>query len=159
MARTIFIPTDFKIASLNTLKLALNNIQEEKVNVILVYCEEEPDSITEFLFYTPQKTIKSLKSPEFEEAISIIRNRYETVIQLINIELFHGYTVNSLKNFVEARKIDIIYLPKSYALQLPKNGFDPIPLIKKSKLPYQEVGWETNDYAPEQVQLNTLFSY
>jgi hypothetical protein len=159
MERTILIPIDFKIESLNTLKLALNSIENEHANVVLMYAEYLTDSITELLFYSPKKTIKSLKSPEFEEAISIIKNRYETVIRSIEIELFHGYNVNAFKEFVEAKKIDTIYIPKNYSLRLPKNGFDPIPLIKKSKLSYQEMGWETSTYTSEQLQLNALFSY
>jgi hypothetical protein len=159
MKRTILIPIDFKIESLNTLKLALNSIKDEHTEVVLMYAEYLTDSITELLFYTPKKTIKSLISPEFEEAISIIRNRYETTILSIEIKVFHGYTVNAFREFIEARKIETVYIPKSYSLRISENGFDPIPLIKKSKLPYQEIGWETNTYASEQIQLNALFSY
>lgn len=159
MAKTILIPIDFKIESLNTLKLTLSSIKNQQVNVVLMYAEDLTDSITGLLFYNPKKAIKSLLSSEFEEAISIIKNRYETMIDSISIELFHGYNANAFKNFVEAKKIDSIYLPKSYSLRLPTNGFNPIPLIKKSKLPYQEIGWETSTYTSEQVQLNALFSY
>jgi hypothetical protein len=158
MAKTILIPIDFKIESLNTLKLALNSLKSEHTNVVLMYTEYLTDSITELLFYSPKKIIKSLKSPEFEEAISIIKNRYETMIDSIDIKLFHGYNVNAFKIFVEAKKIDTIYIPKNYSLRTSQNGFNPIPLIKKSKLPYQEIEWETSTYTSEQVQLNALFS-
>jgi hypothetical protein len=76
----------------------------------------------------------------------------------INIEFFHGYGSNAFKSFVEGQKIDIIFIPKNYTLKPLKNGFDPIPIIKKSKLPYHEMGWEQTVDAIHQHQLSYLFN-
>jgi hypothetical protein len=158
MATKILIPTDFHVESLNTLKLAVNLIEADKVDVVLMYAENLSSSITELLFYNPKKIIESLKTSEFEEAISILKNRYETSINSISYEVFHGYRVAALEYFIESKDIDLIYLPKTYKLKMPKNGFDPIPMIKKSNLTYKELNWEVGHHTSEEVQLNTLFS-
>ncbi|MBL7936163.1 MAG: hypothetical protein JNM51_10200 [Bacteroidia bacterium] len=144
MAKTILIPVDFTPESLNTLKLALKENSISGVNVILMYSEYLTDSITDLLFYSADRIIESHITPDFEETISILKNRYETDIKTIKIELFHGYNINSFKNFIEAKRIDAIYIPKKYTLKLKKNGFDPIPFIKKSGLPVQEMEWVSN---------------
>ena len=159
MEKTIVVPIDFKVESLNALRLALNTIQEGKVNVVLMYAETPSDSITEFLFYSPEAVIDSLKTREFEEAISILKNRYESLLGSVKIELFHGYTSKALANFLEAQKVSKIYFSKNYTLKPHKKGFDPIPLLKKAKIPYQEVGVDTDGFWSEWVSLNALFSF
>lgn len=141
MPKKLLIPIDFKVESLITLKYALNEINEE-VEVVLLYAEYLSDSITELLFYSPNEKRKSLMTPEFNEALSIIKNRFENTLIKLNIAFFHGDNVSAFRNFVEGNKIDSIYIPKNYKLKLFKNGFDPIPLIQKSKLGYQEVEWQ-----------------
>ena len=64
---------------------------------------------------------------------------------------------NAFLNFYEAHEIDLVYLPKEYRLKLYKNGFDPIPLIKKSKVQYREVAWTSEHDLTENDHLNQLF--
>lgn len=154
---TILIPVDFSIESLNTLKLALSQTGSGKVHVILMYAEGMSDSIMELLFYMPQKTIKAMTSPGFEEAIAIIQNRYENKIASLKIELFHGYTANALETFTDAKGVDIIYIPQNYTFKLKRNGFDPLPLLSRSKLPVETVSWDSYPDWSEKDQLSTLF--
>lgn len=156
MATTILIPTDFCVESLNTLKLALRSPETEKVNVILMYSEILPDSITELLFYNSKDTIKKLKTAEFEEALSVIKNRYESKLLSVEFEVFNGTTSRLMRNFVEANEIDLIFIPKSYRFRLSENGFNPISAIKKSKLPFEEIEWK--DSSVDELQLSTLFN-
>lgn len=156
---TILIPIDFNVESLLTLRIALNHHSEGKINVILMYSESLSDSIADLLFYNPQKTIKSLISPDFEEALSIIKNRYETTVHHIRIELFHGYNSNALKRFIEAKGVSYIYLPKNYQLKPPKkNGFDPINLFKKSKINFKEIEWNIDKNTHQHISLISLFA-
>jgi hypothetical protein len=153
----ILIPIDFRIESLNTLKYALEERRNKKSTIILMYSEYISDSITELLFYDPAKKIKELASSDFNDAIAIINNTHESSLHTIKIELFNGLNKNAFLNFYEAHGIDIIYLPKDYRLKPLKNGFDPIPIIKKSKVAYREVTW-SNDYSTSSKnELNQLF--
>jgi hypothetical protein len=155
--KKILIPIDFRIESLNTLKYCLEERKQEKSSIILIYSEYINDSITELLFYNPSRIIEGLVSSNFNDAISILKNTYESSLHSIKIELFHGLNRNAFLNFYEAHGIDFVYLPKFYFLKPHKNGFDPIPLIKKSKVEYREVAW-TSDYdATNKNELNQLF--
>lgn len=157
MKKTILIPIDWNVESLNTLKFVLSAGEFTSVDIVLMYAHKLSDSITDMLFYSPSNIIGSYTTPLFEEAISILRNRHETIVNSVSIELFHGYGVNALKKFVEARGIDIIYIPKRYSLKLEKRGFNPIPIIKKSKLAYKEIEWSPELNSSGEDQLNVLF--
>lgn len=158
MAKTILIPIDFNVESLNTLKIALNDLQGTRADVVLMYAEYTSDSITELLFYVPENRVKALLKPDFEEGLAVLKNRFEKVIETIRIEFFHGYGVNAFVNFMKGNKIDTIYIPKNYHLKLLSRGFNPIPIIKKSKLPYTEVEWASSTRTSKEDQLNHLFT-
>lgn len=143
MAQKLLVVTDFTVESLNTLQLALKHTNEANISVVLMYAEASSDSIRELLFYTPQRRIGELVTPEFAETLEIIKNCHENIIRSIEIALFSGYNINALRNFIEGHGITAIYLPRTYRLRLTKNAFNPIPLIKKSRLPYQEMDWES----------------
>jgi hypothetical protein len=157
MVKKILIPIDFRIESLNTLKYCLEERKQEKSSIILMYSSYKSDSITELLFYKPTEIIDSLVSTNFTDAINIIKNTYESSLDFFKIELFHGLNKNAFLNFYEAQEIDLVYLPKDYCLKPHKNGFDPIPLIKKSKVDYKEVAWTRNYDTTDKDELNQLF--
>ena len=157
MDKKILIPIDFRIESLNTLKNALEERKQEKSTVILMYSEHISVSITELLFYDPAKKIKSLASADFNDATAILINTYESSLHALKIELFNGINKNAFLNFYEAHGIDLIYLPKDYCLKPHKNGFDPIPLIKKSKVEYKEVAWASDRPTTNKDELTQLF--
>lgn len=141
MAKKILIPIDFKVESLNTLKYALKDIKEE-VEVVLMYSEHLTDSITDLIFYSPDDRRKALNTAEFEEGLGILQTRFESVLTKTVIKFFHGYNANAFRSFVVGCNIDSIYIPKNFRLQLAENGFDPIPIIRRSSLSFQEIEWE-----------------
>lgn len=158
MTKTILVPIDFRVASLNTLKLALEPYSEDPIEVILMYSEYLDDSITELLFYTPNKTVANNITPAFREALEIIRNRFEGKIKYISIELFHGHNKNAIKTFLEANKVDEIYIAKNYQLKMSKRAFDPTPLLKKSSYKIIEVNINNDIEQTEHEQLIALFN-
>ena len=157
MVNKILIPIDFRVESLNTLKYCLEERKQEKSSILLMYSAYSSDSITELLFYKPAKIIEALVSSNFNDAINIITNTYESSLHSFGIELFHGLNRNAFLNFYEANEIDLVYLPKDYCLKPYKNGFDPIPLIKKSKVQYKEVAWTRDHDVTNKDELNQLF--
>jgi hypothetical protein len=157
MVNKILIPIDFRIESLNTLKYCLEERKQEKSSILLMYAASRSDSITELLFYKPAKIIEALASSNFNDAINIIKNTYESSLHSFGIELFHGLNKNAFLNFYQAHEIDLVYLPKDYCLKPHKNGFDPIPLIKKSKVQCIEVAWTRDHDATDKDELNQLF--
>lgn len=153
---TILVPVDFRVSSLNTLRLALESTAEPRVDVILCYCECTNDSITEMLFYSPARRINELMSADFKEALAILKNRFEKKLGKVTIELFHGCTQNAFNNFLFGRKVDKVYVPKSYKLHLQRGAFDPIAYIKKGQVSFTELDW-IGEQAVEADQLESLF--
>lgn len=155
--KVILVPTDFRVASLRTLRLALELINEPTVDVVLLHCQTLDDSITELLFYSPTRIIEDLLTEDFGDAVSILRNRFEHTIGNLRIELFHGYAQSTFNSLLDRLKIDSIFVSQSYPLHLGKEAFDPWPYIRKCPVPYYEIGSNSHSTIPETDKLENLF--
>lgn len=158
MAHTLLIPIDFKVESLKSLKLVLNDNTHQKLNVVLVYAEKSSGSITDMLFYSPSKRVSELCSDIFIEALSMIKNRYDSVIGELRIEIFSGTTVGALKNFIDANRVDEIVSPSNYELEMPSRAFDVRPLFKGVSTPIKNVSWQNQKSLSVHEQLIALFN-
>lgn len=161
MVQTILVPTDLRVASLNTLKLALEFLNGVDVRVVLMYAEDlKSSSITDLLFYSRRTRIGNTVSAEFKEALEILQNRFEAKLSgNIIIERFHGYTVSALNNFIDANRIETVFVPKTYQLIINQKSYNPLPLIKKLKLPLHYMEWNANySDLTEREQLTALFT-
>jgi hypothetical protein len=156
--KTILIPTDFSIESLNLFKVAAQSANERKTDIILFHCIDLGDSIIDLLFFSREDLINSLVKKEFKEACTIVKNRYHSAINEVKLEFFNGTTHAAFNHFLDANKITEIMIPKEYKLRdCDKRSFDPIPYILKSSLPITEVSWVPSKDRPEKDQLAELF--
>jgi nucleotide-binding universal stress UspA family protein len=155
MTKTILVPTDLQVASLRTLKVALEHGEESPSLVILLYAELLTDSISNLLFYSPDKLIDSKITDEFREALEILKNRFGKKIGSISIRLFHGHNSRAMNNFLEANGVDHIFIPSTYKLKTNIRAFDPIPMIRRSAVPFTEITWDRS-HPGKQDQLTSL---
>lgn len=155
--KTIAIPTDFTIESLNTVKGALAMLKDEKVNLILVYSAYLSGSITDLLFLSKPKYLASMQNDKFTEACEILTNKYASQIESFQVELFPGTSHSFFTHFLAGNNIDEVFIPKNYRLKPGKRGFDPIPYFKKTKLPLTEVDWHATSDIPEKNLVAELF--
>ncbi len=158
MEKTILIPIDFNIESLNTLKLAMRSNREDKIRVVLMYAVSLDNSITDLLFYSENNLIKKLMTSHFNEALLILKNSFGTQLSDCRIKLYHGQTSAAFRSFLEANNITEIYLPKKYSLRLTGYAFDTTRLIKNCGLPFYEIDWSSKSQGAEGDQLSNLFS-
>lgn len=158
MIKTILVPVDFTINSLNTLKFALES-QHERTEIILMYAELQSDSITDLLFYSQDKIIGARITSDFILALEAIKNRFEKNIEDIVIKVFHGTNANALNSFLVVNCIDEIFIPKTYKLSAPRLAFDPIPILKKAPFPVHEIEWKAENALHEKNQLDSLFNW
>src|ERR1051325_8940830 len=98
--RTILIPTDFSIASLSLLKVALDEHSGENLDIVFVCGYRLSDSITDLLFHSPSKILAKLESEDFREACAVLRNRPGSRILSIRKMLFTGKTASAFNRFV-----------------------------------------------------------
>ncbi|WP_247233156.1 hypothetical protein [Telluribacter sp. SYSU D00476] len=158
MAKTILIPTDFTIESLNVVKGALRQLEEEEVNLILVYSAHLSDCITDLLFFSKKKYLDDLQNAKFKEACEILQNKYASQINAFNFDLFTGGTQGTFQNFLLGNKIDTIFIPKTYRLKSSdKWGFDLLPYCKKSGRQCVEISWKETRNVPEKDKVAELF--
>lgn len=159
MRKKIIIPTDFTVESLNIVKLMLNEENgENKIDIILLHGLSLTDSITDLLYYSKTRTIKSLSNPAFEEACDIIKNKFESHINSLTIDLFSGTTQNAFNNYVEALNIEKAYIPSNYQLQYVNNkSFDVLEFICNSGINISEVNWMSEHSISAEGELSNVF--
>jgi hypothetical protein len=157
--KTILVPTDLRVASLHSLRLALELIDEPTVNIVLLYCQTLDDSITERLFYSPARIIRDLSTDDFDDALSILRNRFEHKIGNLRVELFHGFAQSAFDTLLETLGIDSIFFSQSYLLHLGKRAFDPWPYIQKCPVPHYKIGPKEHADLPQEDKLENIFLY
>lgn len=159
MLKTILVPIDFRVASLNTLKYALEKSSGEPHRVLLIYAEYLEDSITELLFYRPESKIASKITPEFRNALEVLRNRFEFQIAELEIKLFHNRSRRGLRRFVENNCVEAIYIPQKYRLKMPKKAFDLVTIIRQTFIDFEEIDWPQDaTVTSEKDHLEYLFS-
>lgn len=142
MKKTILIPTDFSVGSLNVLKsfLSENNDGSTRYNVILLYGYYLSSSITDLLFMSKTQIIQSLVTDEFEEACDIIKNKFGGLIASVRIDLFTGFTQAAFENYIEANRIEEICIStQSGAKKNSRNSLDLTRFIKKSTVTITEI--------------------
>lgn len=140
MARTVLVPTDLQVGSLNALKSYLQTCQEDRVNVVLMHAVLPPTGITELLFHSPQRELNDRIGPAFEEALAVLGNRFEQHLATVRTVPFHGLTQAAFEQFMQGLGVDEIHLSTGYRLQLKGRAVDPMPFVRKSRLPVVEHG-------------------
>jgi hypothetical protein len=158
MKKTILIPTDFTMESLNLFKYVMQTTTVD-VHVIFLHCMAPSDSILDLLFTTSEDIAESLVSRDFKEAISIIKNRYGTYSSSENVQIFKGRTQGAFLNFLEGNKVDEIIVPKDYHfIKTNSRSIDPMSFIKDTTRSVIEVSWTGSKSVPEKNQLAELFN-
>lgn len=159
MIKNILIPTDFTVESLNLVKSFLKQKKSDFVcNIILLHGTTLSDSITDLLFFSKSRAIESLSNKAFEEACDIIRNKYDSQINIVKKDIFTGKNQAAFDHYIAANKIDEAYIPSDYTSgRTDGKSFDLIPYIKKSSLHVKEVKWRNTEAVPEKGKLAEVF--
>lgn len=158
MKKTILVPTDFTMESLNLFKHVMQTTVVD-VNVIFLHCLAPSDSIIDMLFTRPDDIVQSLVTRDFKEACSIIKNRYGSHISNETVTLFRGRNHNAFMNLLDANHIDEIVIPKEYEfVKTHSRSVDPMFFIKDTGRIIVEVSWQGSKRVPEKNQLAELFN-
>lgn len=157
--KTILLPTDLQIESLNLLNHAIHKNSSTMLNIILLTGIRSSDSIVELLFPSRNENA-SLISEDFKNAYQIIKNRNASIVKNIQVEFFSGVSHNAARNFIDANGVDEIFLPRDYKLNLSASGsFDIVPLLKGHPVATHEVSWTIHQHQPEKNLPAELFLF
>jgi len=157
MKKTIVIPTDFTVKSLNVLKTVLNqNHNKEVLDVILLHSLSLTDSIRDLLFFSKHEQINALMNPEFEEAYEVIRNKFDSQISSLRIDLFTGYNLSAFNSYLEANKVEQIFV-SAYQTEKAFDGLDWIRFIDKCAVEVTRIDLATSQSVPENGKFAEVF--
>lgn len=139
--KKIIVPTDFSVKSL---KVVVDLVESADVSdtfdIVLLHGVYPPSSISDLLFIHPAKYIRELETEEFKEACAVIKNKFQSRIHSMCIDVITSESKAYFRNYAERNEIDEIFLPKGIELDFSgKHSFDIISLLKKSKLPITEI--------------------
>jgi len=158
MKKTILIPTDFTMESLNLFKHVMQTTVVD-VHVIFLHCITPSDSIIDLLFTSNDNIVDSLVTRDFKEACSIIKNRYGSHRSTEVVTVFKGRTRNAFMNLLDANQVDEIIIPKDYRfVKAHARSVDPMSFIKDVTKSVVEVSWQGSKAVPEKNQLAELFN-
>ena len=159
MQKKILIPTDFSVQSLNILKSILsNNSSKTRLDIILIHGFRLSDSIMDLLFYSKHQQISALTTSEFKEACGVIKNKYDSQINSLTIELFSGFNVSAFNNYLEANKIDEIFISDKEMTFTNKSSFDLSHYIKKCRINSSTINISNNSIFPEKGKVAEVFN-
>jgi hypothetical protein len=107
----LLIPVDFTNTTLETIEWALSVFDENPVEIVLLLAREMEYSMTEMILYRPKPFLDEVFTTDFKASIAELRQMYTNTLAKIHVEVFHGNTVQAMKNFLEIHTINCICLP------------------------------------------------
>ena len=158
MRKTILIPTDFTVTSLNTLKAVLNtNSSDTTLDIILLHGMTSSDSIRDLLFFSKMKQIETLTNNEFEEAYEVLCNKFDSQINSFKIDLFSGYNQTAFNSYLKANKVDTIFIANRKQKLSHRKSFDLSPFIRKSNIEVITLNTNTETLQQEKGKITEVF--
>lgn len=131
--KTLLIPTDFNVKSLNCITGLIQQYAPQKLNIIMVHMMKITDNIHELLMLSRRSAEHQHISPEFYNACALLKREHADSINNIRIEFFYGSTVAVFKNFLEANEVNSIVMLENYTYaMLNKNSVEPAVLVNRS---------------------------
>lgn len=162
MSTTILIATDFSLESLNVMKKVLREKNAshsgEQYKILLVSGYDAGDSIRDLLFNTKSKIFNKIRSAEFCEALSIIKNKYPDLVSKITCDIFTGSFQRTFDQYLKAVNADEAYYSESLKEVNLSGKFDIVPYLRKTKvLEAREIKVITPDFMPEKGKIAEVF--
>ena len=131
--KTLLIPTDFKLRSLNAVSRLVDKYYPEKINIVMVHLLGVTDAMGELEMLSRRSVEYRLISDEFYASCSRLKKQFPDQIENINITFFYGYTMAAFRNFLEANDVDAIVALDNYDHEaLTEKSIDPAKLIYRS---------------------------
>lgn len=160
MRKTVLIPTDFSVESVNLVKTALNSNEEDSFEIILLHGLYLPDTMTELILFRKKETIRKLENAAFRESCQMLLSKYGKRIESLSVDLFTGFNQSAFENYLEANRVDEIYALAESRFKGPhKRSFDLMPFVKKASVHLFKIRWVDlgKDSYMDRNQLSALF--
>ncbi len=132
----VVVPTDFSIPSLDIIHNVVAKYPDERINIYLIHALRSSNSISDLLFISKRLNVGNLYDQDFMDACEIIKNKYESVLARIKIEIYYGESRKYLKSFLEHRNICAVFFAKTYRFkEISAHSQDMHLLFKNAAVP------------------------
>lgn len=163
MSTTILIATDFSLESLNVMKKVLREKSSShpggQYKILLVSGYDAGDSIRDLLFNNKSKIFSKIRSSEFSEALSIIKNKYPDLISKITCDIFTGYFQRTFDQYLKASDVQEAYFSDSLKEINHKGKFDIASFLRKTEVvEAKEITVATPGFMPEKGKIAEVFA-
>ncbi|UCS91738.1 hypothetical protein KZP23_13390 [Echinicola marina] len=158
--KTILIPTDFSVKSLNIVKSALSINGDCELRILMVHGLELPDSMTDLLLFSKKKLLEELETDEFRASCQMLISKYDLNLIELSVDIFSGYNRRAFENYLEANEVDEIYALTDHEFSPKhKRSFDLMPFINKSSTHLIKVKWMSlgENFKQERDELSGIF--
>ncbi len=119
--KNILLPTDLSIQSLWPVHNIVKEAAKQKLAIHVVHLLNLPSSISDLLFLKENTPYRSIPD-SFIEAFQLLKNKYSSVIEKMELRFVYGNTSRFLNNFIKGNDIETVYLLTNY------NYAQPLPL-------------------------------
>jgi hypothetical protein len=134
--KTLLIPTDFKLESLNAVSRLVETQYPEKLNIVMVHLLGITDAMGELALLSRRSAEYRLISCDFYDTCRQLKQLHPDMIEKIDITFFYGYTMAAFRHFLEAHNVDAIVKLEDYNYELlTEKSINPNNLIQRSGLP------------------------
>lgn len=120
--KNILMPTDLTLASLYPIHDICRANAGIPCNIYLLHSLYMPTGIADLLFHQQRKPYNEL-SPQFTEALEMLRKKYAPTLQLLSFEFCWSNTRSYIRHYMESREITTIYMLEDhpYKQRLPQS--------------------------------------
>lgn len=131
--KTIIIPTDLSLGSLDLVKNAVLNFPGEKINIVLTYGMKLAMSEFQPMEFLGNRNYKSEICHKFTRLKKRLFIEHKNQINKIDIEVFTGTNAIAFSNFLKRNNISIALIPNTALRNFPtKKHYDITKLIKSN---------------------------
>jgi hypothetical protein len=131
--KTLLIPTDFKLESLNAVSRLVETQYPEKLNIVMVHLLGITDAMGELALLSRRSAEYRLISSDFYNTCTRLKQLHPDMIGNIDITFFYGYTMAAFRHFLEAHNVDAIVQLDDYNYELlTEKSINPNNLIHRA---------------------------
>ena len=130
--KTVLIPTDYRIQSLQYIPQLLSKFYPEEVEVVMVHMMSVTDCVRELLMLSRRSAEYKHISDDFYKTCIQLKNENKDQLKNIRLEFFYGNTTTSFINFMELHDIDAVLTLSGYDYKmLNKASINPIEMFDR----------------------------
>ncbi len=148
----VLLPTDLSVQSLWPInEIIQSHAGEEQLVIHVIHMIEIPNSIHDLMFLGRNKNNIALPS-SFNDALCVLKNKYARPSVSIKFDFLYGSSYKILRNFIQGRGIEAIYLLEKYTYHFSSTkSINFTPFIKKIKTPVNYIAFNNGIFSEFQI--------